>query len=116
MARSGGPTRRVCQSPVNLLLLVSFLIAIVAGGILFLGLLQQGLGLIYVSIGASLCSGICLAIAVLKAGKPDRFECEVMIGAYNHQECAYVSVKTASLTVSGFSVVLNGETLYREGI
>src|SRR5207245_729032 len=47
--------------------LVSFLLVLAAAVTLVIGLLNGGLGLIYVSIGCSLAAGLVLALAVLRS-------------------------------------------------
>jgi len=49
---------------------VSFVLVVVAAITLVIGLLQSGLGIIYVSIGCSVLAGIVLATAVLR-GRPE---------------------------------------------
>jgi len=51
--------------------LVSFLLVLAAAVTLVIGLLNSGLGLIYVSIGCSVAAGIVLALAVVRS-RPDR--------------------------------------------
>ncbi len=52
------------------MVLVSFVLVVVAAITLVIGLLQSGLGIIYVSIGCSVLAGIVLATAVLR-GRPE---------------------------------------------
>lgn len=52
------------------MVLVSFLLVLAAAVTLVVGLLQSGLGLIYVSIGCSVVAGVVLALAVLR-GRSD---------------------------------------------
>jgi hypothetical protein len=51
--------------------LVSFLLVLAAAVTLVIGLLNSGLGLIYVSIGCSVAAGIVLALAVVRS-RPER--------------------------------------------
>ena len=53
-----------------MLVLVSFVLVLAAAVTLVVGLLQSGLTLIYLSIGASVLAGIVLAVAVLR-GRPE---------------------------------------------
>ncbi|HEV3353063.1 MAG TPA: hypothetical protein VG076_09070 [Acidimicrobiales bacterium] len=53
------------------MVLVSFLLVLAAAVTLVIGLLNSGLGLIYVSIGCSVAAGIVLALAVLRS-RPER--------------------------------------------
>ncbi|MBV9410988.1 MAG: hypothetical protein JO148_05290 [Acidimicrobiia bacterium] len=53
------------------MVLVSFLLVLAAAVTLVIGLLNSGLGLIYVSIGCSVAAGIVLALAVVRS-RPER--------------------------------------------
>ena len=53
------------------MVLVSFLLVLAAAVTLVIGLLNSGLGLIYVSIGCSVTAGIVLALAVVRS-RPER--------------------------------------------
>ncbi|HWC12582.1 MAG TPA: hypothetical protein VG455_15340, partial [Acidimicrobiales bacterium] len=52
------------------MVLVSFVLVVVAAITLVIGLLQSGLGIIYVSIACSVLAGIVLFVAVLR-GRPE---------------------------------------------
>src|SRR5437660_7427714 len=56
---------------VTVVVLLSFLLVLAAAVTLVIGLLNSGLGLIYVSIGCSVAAGIVLALAVVRS-RPDR--------------------------------------------
>src|SRR5438270_8826163 len=51
---------------VTVVVLLSFLLVLAAAVTLVIGLLNSGLGLIYVSIGCSVAAGIVLALAVVR--------------------------------------------------
>src|SRR5207302_8043679 len=55
----------------DVVVLVSFLLVLAAAVTLVIGLLNSGLGLIYVSIGCSVAAGIVLALAVVRS-RPER--------------------------------------------
>ena len=53
------------------MVLVSFLLVLAAAVTLVIGLLNSGLGLIYVSIACSVAAGVVLALAVVRS-RPER--------------------------------------------
>src|SRR4029077_18708505 len=57
---------RSTHGMVTVVVLLSFLLVLAAAVTLVIGLLNSGLGLIYVSIGCSVASGIVLALAVVR--------------------------------------------------
>src|SRR5437660_9168918 len=56
---------------VTVVVLLSFLLVLAAAVTLVIGLLNSGMGLIYVSIGCSVAAGIVLALAVVRS-RPER--------------------------------------------